>query len=136
MQSCHFYSRYMQIGHSHIQSCIFEHATAFTHSCNCEFDIFNSVNVATQACILQNVLLNLVLLISHLRIQLECLVNKSVTPIHVSRYLYMAPFRRNRTDNLQVYKCKVDQFVEFWQDHIWETGGHFRRLTKIYLAQM
>ena len=104
MQSSHFHSRDMQVSHSHIQASIFEHTTAFTRSCNCEFGIFDSVNFATQACIL---------LISHLRIQLECLVNKSVIPLPVSRYLYIAPFRRNHTDNLQVYKCKVDQFVEF-----------------------
>ena len=95
MQSCHFHSRDMQVGHSHI----FEHATTFTHCCNCEFDIFNSVNFATQACILQNVLLNLVL---------ENTTWMSVTPLPVSRYLYIYPFRRNHTDNLQIYKCKVD----------------------------
>ena len=103
MQSCHFHSRDMQVGHSHIQSCIFEHATAFTHSCNCEFDIFDSVNFATQACILH----------CPFNITFENTTSMSVTPLPVSRYLYIAPFRRNHTDNLQVYKCKVDQFVEF-----------------------
>ena len=40
--------------------CIFVHITAFTQSCNNEFDIFDAVNFASNAFIIQNVLLNLV----------------------------------------------------------------------------
>ena len=28
--------------------------------------------------------------------------------------------------------CKIYTFVEFCQDHIWETGGHFRTLPRIF----
>ena len=105
----------LQIGHFHIEACIFIHATAFTQSCNYDFGIYDVVKVATQACILQNVLLNLVPFnVTFEKLKKMCNLNVfSINlPLHAFRYLFIAPFRRNHTPNLQVYKCLVYTFVD------------------------
>ena len=87
--------------------CIFVPLTAVTQSCNNEFDI----------------------------LMLWTLLH---VPMHTYFRTYFWILSRliwhlknwNRTGNLKCNKCQVHMFVEFWQDHIWESGKDFRTLHK------
>ena len=50
-------SIYVHVSHSNTEVNIFEYESTLSQSCNNEISIFDAVNFVTQACILQNVLL-------------------------------------------------------------------------------